>query len=173
MPPIPADTFVLFGAFLAAAGRTEPGIIFAVTWFCNVASSVGVYALAHRYGQAFFITAVGRHLLHPRQIQQIGVFYHRWGTPAIFVSRFLPGLRALVPVFAGIARLPARHTVPPIAVASGLWYGFLVHIGALAGNNWPTVVALFGLVSRALFWVALPLLVLLALWWWKTRRHKG
>ncbi|NIR61361.1 MAG: hypothetical protein GWO02_18625, partial [Gammaproteobacteria bacterium] len=65
IPPIPADTFVLFGAFLAAAGRADPLLVFLVTWLSNVTAAMGVYTLAYRYGRAFFRTAVGHWLLHP------------------------------------------------------------------------------------------------------------
>ena len=34
-PPIPADTFVLLGAFLAAGGRADAWTVFLVTWLAN------------------------------------------------------------------------------------------------------------------------------------------
>lgn len=170
VPPIPADTFVLFGAFLAAAGRADPLLVFLVTWVANVASALGVYALAWRYGDAFFRTPVGRHLLHPHQIRQIARFYERWGTPAILASRFLPAFRAVVPVFAGVSRIPLRRVAPPLALASAVWYGVLVYIGAAAGRNWEWVRAIFSEISGVLLWIAVPLLAAIALWWWNSRR---
>jgi membrane protein DedA with SNARE-associated domain len=49
------------------------------------------------------------------------------------VSRFLPAFRALVPVFAGVTRVPLRRVLLPLALASALWYGALVYLGAMAG----------------------------------------
>ncbi len=173
IPPIPADTFVLFGAFLAAAGRADPLLVFLVTWLSNVTAAMGVYTLAYRYGRAFFRTAVGHWLLHPHQIEEIGRFYHRWGTPAIFLSRFLPAFRAMVPVFAGISRVPLWRVVGPLAGASAIWYGFLVALGTAAGRRWERIVEMFSRVSGVLLWIAILGLLIVGIWWWHTRRRRG
>ncbi|HEX6133005.1 MAG TPA: DedA family protein [Longimicrobiales bacterium] len=173
IPPIPADTFVLIGAFLSVSGRAEPLLVFFATWICNVTSAVLVYRLAHRYGRGFFATRAGHWLLRPKQLETIGDFYRRWGTPAIFVSRFLPAFRALVPVFAGVTHVPLSRVLPPLAFASALWYGFLVYIGALAGRNWRAIVAFFAQFSTALLAVAAVLIVIVAAWWVRSRREHG
>ncbi len=173
VPPVPADTVVLFGAFLAAQGRARPLLVWLCTWLPNAASAMGVYWLSRHYGRAFFDTRIGRLLLHPRQLEGVHRFYDRWGTPAIFFSRFLPGFRAVVPVFAGTAHVGALRTGLPVLVASGLWYGLLVYLGTVAGENWPTLEHAFSHYSRALLWIALPLAAALLVWWWRTRRHRG
>ena len=50
VPPVPADTFVLLGAFVAAKGNASPLLVFLVTWGANVLSALLVFALARRYG---------------------------------------------------------------------------------------------------------------------------
>ncbi|MBI4409005.1 MAG: DedA family protein [Gemmatimonadetes bacterium] len=162
---------MLFGAFLAAAGRADPRAVFLWTWIPNIVSALLVYRLAHRYGRGFFARPAAHWLLHPRQLEAIGRFYARFGTPAIFVSRFLPGFRAMVPVFAGISHVHFWRIAPPLALASAIWYGALVYVGTVAGRNWRAILAAFERVSDVLLWIALPLLGLLLLWWWRTRRH--
>jgi membrane protein DedA with SNARE-associated domain len=171
IPPVPADTFVLLGAFLAESGRADPLLVFLVTWVCNVVSAVVVYRLAHRYGRGFFTTRAGHWLLRPRQLETVGIFYQRWGTPAIFVSRFLPAFRALVPVFAGVTHVPLSRVLPPLAFASALWYGTLVYLGALAARNWHAIMTFFAQFSTGLLAVASILIVLVAAWWVRSRRE--
>lgn len=173
VPPVPADTFVLFGAFLAATGRADPWLVFLVTWLPNVISAVFVYGLAWKYGRAFFGTPAGHWLLRPHQLEQIGHFYHRWGTPAIFVSRFLPAFRAMVPVFAGISHVPLRRIILPLAGASALWYGALVVVGTELGRNWEVILGAFARFSGILLWIAALFLAGVLIWWWRTRRHPG
>lgn len=173
MPPVPADTFVLIGAFLAAAGRADPWIVFLVTWIPNVGSALLVYALARKYGRSFFETGAGSLILNTHQLETIARFYHRWGRPAIFVSRFLPAFRAVVPVFAGVSRVPLRRIIFPLAGASAVWYGALVALGTLAGRNWRAILEAFSRVSDLLLWIAIALTVALLFWWLKTRRHRG
>lgn len=172
-PPVPADTFVLLGAFLAAAGRANSWLVWLFTWLANVATALGVYALAYQFGEAFFGTRMGRFLLHPRQLEQIGGFYRRWGLFAIFGSRFLPAFRAMVPVFAGVTRVSFWRVLPPLAIASGLWYGALVYLGTLAGGNWRVILGFFDRASLVLGIIAGVLVVAFAAWWIHSRRHRA
>lgn len=171
-PPVPADTFVLIGSFLAARGAALLWLVFLSTWVGNVASALVVYGLARRYGRAFFNRRVGHWLLHPRQLEQISLFYERWGELAIIFSRFLPGFRATVPVFAGVTHLSFPRVAFPVAIASAAWYGALVFLGSLAGRNLDWIARTFSHVSGVLLWLALILLVLVAVWWWRTRWRK-
>lgn len=171
VPPVPADTFVLLGGFIAVSGRANVWIVFIVTWLANVASAVFVYALARKYGPDFFQRPAAHWLLRPRQLDRIGAFYSRWGTPAILISRFLPGLRAIVPVFAGIACVRFARVLVPMAVASAAWYGLLVYLGAVAGRNLEQILGALSHVSTILLVVAVILVLLIARWWWKTRHE--
>ncbi len=170
IPPVPADTFVLLGAFLAEAGRANLGLVFVATWLSNVTTASIVYALARRWGADFFRHGTGRFLLHPKQLEQIERFYARWGVGAILVSRFLPAFRAMVPVFAGVTRVRAWRVVPPLALASAAWYGMLVWIGSAASRNFDAIVRIFGQISGWLAVVAGVLLLGVAHWWWRSRR---
>ena len=170
-PPIPADTFVLAGALLAARGAANPWLVFAATWLLNVLSAGAVFFVARRYGRGFFKMPIARWLLREHQLEQIGGFYGRWGVPAIFLSRFLPAFRAMVPVFAGVSGMSGWKVIPPVVLASGLWYGLLVYLGAFMGRNLEAIVAIFDSISSILLWVALALVAVVAVWWWRTRHH--
>ncbi|MFP4622560.1 MAG: DedA family protein [Gemmatimonadota bacterium] len=168
-PPVPADTFVLAGALLAARGAADPWMVFLFTWLFNVVSAVGVYAIARRYGRRFFKMPIARWLLREHQLDQIGGFYGRLGIPAIFFSRFLPAWRAMVPVFAGVSGMRAWTAVPPMVVASGIWYGMLVYVGAAMGRNLSGILHLFDSLNNVLLIVALVLIAGAAVWWWRSR----
>lgn len=169
IPPVPADTFVIVGALLAAQGNADTRLVFLFTWLFNVASAVAVYLIARRYGRSFFRLPVAHWLLKEHQLDQIGGFYGKYGVPAIFMSRFLPAWRAMVPVFAGISGMSPWRVIPPLAIASGLWYGLLVYLGAYMGRNLPAIIAIFSNVSDVLLGVALILIAAVGYWWWRSR----
>jgi len=171
VPPLPADTVVLFGAFLSAQGRASAWVVWLVTWLPNVASALTVCYLSRRWGRPFFQTRIGRLLLHPRQLERVHEFYDRWGAAAIFFSRFLPGFRAVVPVFAGTAHIGLWRAGLPMLTASGIWYGLLVYLGHEAGLNWFALEALFRRYSAWLVWVAALLALGLLAWWVRSRRR--
>lgn len=172
---MPADTFVLLGAFLASGGRASNVLVFLSTWVANVVSALIVYNLARRYGEGIFRTRLGHWLLKPRQLERIAQFYAKWGTPAILVSRFLPAFRAIVPVFAGVSGISFPRVAFPLAIASAAWYGALIAMGTLAGRNWSAITSLFDRISTVLLVVACVLLLVFGWWWWRTRHehHAG
>jgi membrane protein DedA with SNARE-associated domain len=96
-PPVPADTAVALGAFLARRGEISVVPLAALCWAANIASAAGTYAVGRRHGRAFFQDGWGRKIVPPRALAALEEAYRRWGAVGIFVSRFLPGLRAAVP----------------------------------------------------------------------------
>ncbi len=134
-PPVPADTAVALGAFLSAGGVISAWSIFLVTWVANVSSATAVYVAARTIGRAFFRGRTGGRLVRPAALARIERLYERHGVWAIFLSRFIPGVRAVVPPFAGVAGLGAVRALVPVALASGLWYGALTFVAALTIRN--------------------------------------
>ena len=172
-PPVPADTFVLLGAFLAAGGRADAWTVFFVTWLANTFAALLVYWTGYRFGRPFFQVGMGRHLLNPGQLRRLRDFYQKWGLPAIFFARFIPGLRAMVPVFAGVTHQRFSVVAFPVLVASGIWYGALVWVGSSAGRSLPTILAWLRDTNRTLLVVAAVILMAVLIWWFRTRRAEG
>ncbi len=171
VPALPADTFVALGGFLSGAGNLDARWVALGTWLANVSSAVVVYRLSHRHGPGFFDRGVGRHLMRPHQMLRMRSFYERWGPPAIFFSRFLPGVRAVVPVFAGATHQPVIRVVPPLVLASAIWYSGLVWLGLWAGQNLQLLVGVLGSMNRTLTIAAGVVVALSVLWWLASRSH--
>ncbi|HET8833770.1 MAG TPA: VTT domain-containing protein, partial [Gemmatimonadales bacterium] len=123
LPPVPSDAAVGLGAFLSHRHVTTPLAVFLVTWSANLLGAAGVYLAARRYGRRLFASPTGRRLLAPRSLAIMEREYLRFGVIGIFISRFLPGIRAVVPPFAGLVGLGAVRTFVPMGIASGIWYG--------------------------------------------------
>jgi membrane protein DedA with SNARE-associated domain len=169
LPPIPADVVVLFGGFLASQGDARLWLVFLAVWVGNVSGALVVYGLGRRYGVRFFAGRWGRFLLRPRQLASLSQIYQRYGFGVVFISRFVPMFRAVVPVFAGISHFGFFRTAIPIAAASGIWYGMLVYLGAAAGENWEQIVSELERGGRWLYLLAAAAVVVLVVWWRRTR----
>jgi membrane protein DedA with SNARE-associated domain len=163
-PPVPADTAVALGAFLAGREIMDPWLVFAVTWIANVGSGAAVYALARRHGRELFQGVLGRRLFSDATIARIAEQYQRHGSWGIFVSRLLPVWRGLVMPFAGIAHVPAWRALLPLALASAVYYGALTFLITTLGTNLETVLRLLGRVNAVLAVLAAALLFAAALW---------
>lgn len=163
VPPVPADSVVALGAFLAGRGTLNAWAVFGITWGANVGTASLVYGLARRHGRVFFQGPMGRKLLPAPVLAHIERAYERHGAYGIFLSRLLPVWRAVVPPFAGIAGLSAARALPPMALASGLWYGALTLLVVRVGTNFDVVLAQLGRVNRGLGAAALLFVVVVAI----------
>lgn len=172
LPPVPADTAVALGAFLSQRGAVITPIgVYVATLVPNVVSAAGVYFLAQTAGRDFFATRVGRKLVSQRAMRAITRLYERHHFWGIFVSRFLPGYRAVVPPFAGIVGIPMWKALPTVALASGLYYAALVALAYHVGRNWDAVRSAIGHLSAWLGVAALVVSSVAVYLVWRHRHH--
>ena len=171
-PPVPADTAVALGAFLARRGEISVVPLAVLCWLANLASACGTYLLGRRHGRAFFQDGWGRKILPPEGLAALEEAYARWGVAGIFMSRFLPGLRAAVPPFAGVAGLPAAKALLPAAIASLIWYAFLATTGYQLAANWEAVKSLVADANRALGIAAIAATTAVVVWLWRRSRRR-
>ncbi len=172
LPPLPADAAVAVGAFLSHEGLTAPVPVFLVVWLTNVAGATAVYYLSRYAGRAFFESRLGRRLLAPGALAVIERDYLRYGAIGIFIARFLPGIRAVVPPFAGLVGIPVWRSIPPLALASGIWYGAVTAVGAYLGTEWDRIAVLLGDLNRAFAIVGLLVATAVAIVLWVRRRRR-
>lgn len=168
-PPLPTDAVVAFGSFLAARGQGNPWATFLITWLSNVAGAAGMYWAGRRYGRSVLTRGFAK-WIGPEAEVRLERSYRRYGIPSLFVSRFLPAVRAVVPIFAGAARLPFFPVVTIMALASGIWYAFLTVIAFRAGSDWETLQSTIANYSRAITILAVVMVAAVGAIWWKKRR---
>jgi membrane protein DedA with SNARE-associated domain len=172
-PPVPADTAVALGSFLARRGEVSVVPLTLSCWAANMASAAAMYALARRHGRAFFAAGWGRKVMPPPAIEALEEAYARWGIAGIFASRFLPGLRAAVTPFAGVAGVSPARALVPAAVASLLWYAFLAFAGYTLAANWEAAKSIVADANRALGIAALVATLALVVWLWRRSRRRA
>ena len=161
-------TFVAFGSFYAARVHGSAVASFAATLVGNLAGAMGVYALGRRYGRGWmqrrFRLSDDRLYALERQYRQRGVF-------ALFLSRFVPGFRAVVPPFAGAFHVPPVRAGLAMGIASGIWYGLITWLAFRAGDSWEELSGTIARYGRLLAIVAAALALAAGLWFWMRRRR--
>ncbi len=172
-PPVPADTAVALGAFLSQTGVVSAPTVFIVTWVANVTSATAVYAAGRTVGRSFFTGRVGRRLLHPERLRKLERLYQRHGTWGLFLSRFIPAVRAVVPPFAGLARLSWPRYLGAVTTASGIWYGVLTYVAATLLQRLEDIGRLLRQVNLITAGAALLAAVLLGAWYLVLHRGRA
>jgi len=168
-PPVPADVAVVLGAFLAQRGLTSAPVLGVMCWLANTTSAAAMYFYARRRGPRFFESGWRRKLMPPEAIAAIQTAYERHGVLGIFLSRFLPGVRAAVTPFAGVVGMPPMRALLPAASASAIWYAVLVGFGSFLGVNWETARALLDDANRVLAAISVIVIAAIVVWLWRRR----
>ncbi len=106
---------------------------------------------------------------YPRVVAQSEAFFHRWGALAVFFARFVPPIRALVPITAGALDMPPlrfyavnlpaillwslEHVLPGVLAVSLLdRYGGIAGVGGAAKHYWMALVIGGALVVALAVW---------------------
>jgi membrane protein DedA with SNARE-associated domain len=169
VPPVPADAVVAFGSFLAARAGHSPLPVLIAVLIGNLGGAFAMFALGRRFGAAWIHRRL--HLKGGAAESRVQAMYGRWGIPALFISRFLPGVRAVVPPLAGALRIPAVGALFAIGTASTIWYGAITYLAYNAGTNWEQLSASIGRLGARTAMAAGGIVVLAVVAWLLRRRR--
>jgi membrane protein DedA with SNARE-associated domain len=169
-PPLPSDTVVAFGTWLAARGEGSAIAAFLSTWLGNIAGAAAMYAVGRRHGALWMRRKLPR-LADQKGEARLLALYSRYGLLALVVSRFIPGVRALVPPVAGALRVPAGSAIAAMAIASAAWYGVISMVAWKAGTDWDAVTAMVGRSGRLITVGASVVALAGGLLWLRHRRQ--
>src|SRR2546423_2303414 len=171
-PPFPSDAVIAFGSFLADRAHGAPFTVFLLGWAGNVAGAGITYTLGRKFGAKVVLRRIER-FAGPDPESRIKKPHKKHGLVGLFGSRFPPGVRAIVPPFAGAMRLPAFRVMLSIGSASAVWFALITFLAFRAGDNWDLVEKYLVRSGKVAGAIAVGLVVLaLAFWLWRRRRAK-
>ena len=171
-PPFPSDAVIAFGSFLADRAHGSAITVFLLGWFGNVAGAGITYTLGRRFGSKAFMRRIEKYA-GPDAEARIKRLHKKYGFMGLFVSRFLPGVRAIVPPFAGAMRLPAFKVMLSVASASAVWFGLITFLAFRAGDNWDVVEHYIVRSGKVAGMIAIAIVVFaVGIWLWKRQAKK-
>jgi membrane protein DedA with SNARE-associated domain len=133
-PPWPSDVIALYTGVLAGRGVLEPGLVLAVAVLGSQAGVMGAFWITRRWGRTALAGRMGRYL-PTAKLARLERWFADYGAPAIAVSRFFPGIRALVTPAAGLARFAPWKVWVYAGASVVLWNVFVVGLGLLFGTH--------------------------------------
>ena len=173
VPPFPSDVVIAFAAFLVAQGANgTPWGVFGAVWVGNVAGAMVVYWIGWKYGAE----RVEKRLAGSQAARRdatVRRLFQRYGLPAIFVSRFVPGVRAVVPAIAGALKIKPVPVTLMIAAASAIWYGLITIIAFRVGSDWEKLKRLVSEYTTTATIIGAVILVAGVLAWLVARKRQA
>jgi membrane protein DedA with SNARE-associated domain len=133
--PIPSELVMPFAGFLIFTGQFEVGPVMAASSLGSIVGSLLSYGMG-LLGKPV-VLRYGRYLLlDPHHLEWTEKFFLRHGGKTIFISRFIPVVRHLISIPAGLARMSLWPFLLYTLVGATLWNMFLVYLGVRLKENW-------------------------------------
>ncbi len=176
-PPIPSEVILLFGGFMSTYTNMHiVGIIIAST----LGSLVGAYVL-YFIGKIFnkerlkkiVRGKIGKVLrLKEKDIDMADEWFDKKGNKTVFFCRFIPIVRSLISIPAGMSEMPLGKFTLYTVVGSLIWNTVLSIAGQTVGANWESILAIFEQYSHIAAIVLVILGVGAIVWFYSKKRTK-
>jgi membrane-associated protein len=143
---LPGETAVLLGGVFAHQGSLPLAtVMLAAVLGAVVGDTVG-YAVGARLGPKLGSRTSGR---RAERVQRAREFVRRHGAPAVFLGRWVPVLRALVPLIAGGSGMPYRRFARYNVTGGAVWGVAVAGLGYLAAAAYGRATQVLGLTGGA------------------------
>ncbi len=137
--PVPSLLVMPFAGYMASQGHFSLPAILLVNSAGALTGSLLSYwfgvaggkKLLLRYGKWIFVK--------PEDLDRAHTYFEQYGARTIFVARFLPVIRHIISIPAGIARMRLLPFSLLTLAGASIWGGGLMVLGYELGANWESV----------------------------------
>jgi membrane protein DedA with SNARE-associated domain len=138
--PIPSEAVMPFVGFLISDGKWGFWEAMLATSLGSLIGSTISYFMGY-YGGKPVVLRVGKYLLlDEHDLTMTENFFHkRSGTITIFISRFIPVVRHLISIPAGVGRMPLFPFLAATLIGATTWNTFLLFCGMKLREHWHLV----------------------------------
>ena len=132
--PVPSELVVSPAAYHAAGGNLN---VFLVVLFATIGADVGAsinYAAGYYLGRPLiyrFANSKWGHLclLNQEKVEKSEKYFYDHGVAATLTGRLIPGIRHLISIPAGLAKMPYWKFLFYTTVGAGVWHSILAGLG--------------------------------------------
>lgn len=157
------------GALTATGHLPNLGATIGVAVAAELVGQTLAYAIG-RFGGRPFVERFGKYVhFHHKELDKAHAFFERYGTFAIFISRFTPVIRGIIGIPAGIAEMPLVPFYLWTFFGSLIFCGGLILLGNSLGNHFDEVTPLIHKFGLAL----IALIVLITVAWFVIARKRS
>ena len=160
--PFPSEIIMIPAGYLAYKGEMNLYIVVLVGILGSVGGALFNYYLAMHFGRKFILKYGKYFFIKEETLDKLEAFFVKHGELSTFNGRLIPGIRQLISLPAGLARMNIWRFSLYSALGAGIWVVVLVALGYLLGSNeeliseylkTATVIALISVVFITIFYV--------------------
>jgi len=160
--PFPSEIIMIPAGYLAFKGEMNLYIIVLVGILGSVFGALLNYYLAKYFGRSFILKFGKYFFIKEETLDKLESFFIKHGEISTFTGRLIPGIRQLISLPAGLARMNIAKFSLFTAMGAGIWVIVLVGVGYAVGSNEEliseylksaTLIALVSVVLITIFYV--------------------
>jgi len=160
--PFPSEIIMIPAGYLAYQGEMNLYIVVIMGILGSVGGALLNYYLAKSFGRAFVLRYGKYFFIKEETLNKLDAFFAKHGEISTFTGRLIPGIRQLISLPAGLARMHIAKFSFFTAIGAGIWIIVLVALGYLVGSNetliseylkLATLIALIFVVFIAIFYI--------------------
>jgi len=168
--PVPDELLLTASGYMLSRGDLLLGWTLLAAAGGSVVGMSGSYWLGRTAGVSVVRRFGSRFGLTERRLERHERLFAKWGQVVVLIGFFIPGLRHITSLLAGVGRRPYSAFASYAAIGSLLWTSVFLLIGSLLGDHWREVT---GIVHRDLaLLVAIAAVPLLGAALWRFRPLK-
>ncbi|PKN53308.1 MAG: DedA family protein [Deltaproteobacteria bacterium HGW-Deltaproteobacteria-13] len=134
--PIPDETLMVFAGFQIFQGHLNYPLAVVIAFLgtsCGITSGYFIGRLSDK----FLLKKYSDKLhINPEHFENAEQFYRNYGKSALLIGYFIPGVRHLTAIFAGISRMPYRTFAVYAYTGGFFWTILFINLGYFLGDGW-------------------------------------
>jgi membrane protein DedA with SNARE-associated domain len=142
-PPIPSELIMPLAGFNIAKGKMAFLPAIAAGTIGTVLGALPWYYLGGQLGEERIKKLVDRHgkwlRISVRDVDRAKGWFDRSGQFAVLIGRLIPGVRTLISLPAGMAKMPIAPFVLYSTVGTALWVSLLTYGGYVLGDKYEDI----------------------------------
>jgi membrane protein DedA with SNARE-associated domain len=174
-PPIPSEVILTFGGYMTAqTNLTVLGVVVAST-LGSLLGAILLYqlgAILNVNKLEVVIERYGRFLrLTKKDLYRTEAWFDKYGVWTVFFCRFIPLIRSLISIPAGIAKMNFWLFISFTTFGTIIWNTILINLGARVGENWEAIVVRMDDYSNYMYLFLIIFIIVIIGWRRKRSRY--
>lgn len=158
-PPVPGDTITVLGAFFVGKGILSFPVVYAVTTLGSTCGFMILFYIGYFLEREFFMK-MDFPVFSAKSIVSAEKWFEKYGYYVVLANRFIPGIRSVVSIAAGITILRPQRVFLFALISAAVWNFIWIYAGYSLGNNWEQVREKFTVIIGSYNIAAVSIMVL-------------
>lgn len=176
-PPIPSEVILIGGGFLTTTINLNVVIMIIAATLGSVIGAIALYFIGKIFNKErlkkIVSGKIGKILrLKEKDIDMADEWFDKKGNITVFFCRFVPIVRSLISIPAGMSEMPMLKFLAYTTVGSLIWNTVLIFIGNRVGDNWESILGIFDKYSHIVLIILVIIFIGFIVWFYKFRKTK-